>query len=201
MTTNEGGAGQAALWSGDTGRLRQQSRRALLEVLKGPYLSGRQEPQLWAALRADEREIRASLHDLFLELVVDDVDEFAFARKVRTDDTETPSALRTERLTFLDTAMLLVLRQLLLASGGGRVIVGQEEVYERLAVYRKGDDESTYLRNLNSAWGHMTNKYRVLHTAGDGRVEISPMVKFMIDDDQVRAITAVYRSLAEEGTA
>lgn len=197
MTDEATPTGRESLWSGDAGALHEQSRRALLEILKGPYLSGRQQPQLWAALRADEQAIRSRLHDLFLDLVVDDIDEFAFARKVRGSERDIPSALRTERLTFLDTAMLLVLRQLLLASGGeARVIVGQDEVYERLMVYRDGDDEATFVRNLNGAWGRMMNRFRVLHAAGEDRVEVSPMVKFMIDDEQVRAITAVYRSIA-----
>lgn len=199
MTDASSTSGRDPLWPGDTGTLHEQTGRALLEILKGPYLSGRQQPQLWAALRADEKAIRSRLHDLFLELVMDDVDEFAFARKVRSAAHDIPSALRTERLTFLDTVMLLVLRQLLLASGGeGRVIVGQDEVYERLAVYRSGDDDATYLRNLNGAWGRMMNRFRVLHSAGDDRVEISPMVKFMIDDEQVRALTSVYRTIATE---
>ena len=42
------------LWTGDTGRLHDQSRRALLRLLQGPYLSGRAQPQLWSALVADE---------------------------------------------------------------------------------------------------------------------------------------------------
>ncbi len=187
------------LWAGDTGTLHDASRRALLRLLQGPYVSGRANPQLWAALVADEKAIRSRLHDLFLDLVIDRVDEFAFTRKVRTTQTDVPQALRSERLTFVDTAMLLVLRQLLLsAAGEPRVIVGQEEVYERLSVYRDGD-ESTYLRNLNGAWTRMKNRFRVLHDVGEDRVEISPVVKFLIDEEQVGALSQVYARLAESG--
>jgi hypothetical protein len=195
-TEQEHGSPEVGLWNGDIGTLHEQSRRALLEILKGPYLSGRQRPQLWAALIADERAVRSQLHNLFLELVIDRVDEFAFARKVRTTEIDVPSALRTERLTFLDTAMLLVLRQLLLAAPGERrVIVGQDEVYARLAVYRDGD-EGAYLRNLNGAWGRMRDKFRVVHALGDNRAEISPVVKFIIDEEQVHALADVYRRVA-----
>lgn len=190
--------GGPPLFVGDTGRLHELSRRALLEVLKGPYLSGRQRPQLWAALAADERAIRSHLHDLFLELVIDPVDEFAFVRKVRSAELDVPSALRSERLNFLDTAMLLVLRQLLLASAGdARVIVGRDEVLERLDVYRDGD-ESTFQRNLNGSWGRMMNRLRVIHPVDGDRVEISPVVKFMVDEDRVRTLTDVYRRIAVE---
>lgn len=186
----------SALWSGDTGTLHEASRRVLLELLKGPYVSGAQNPGLWAALVADQATIRSRLHDLFLDLVLDEYDEFAFTRKVETHDLQVPSALRAERLTFLDTAMLLVLRQFLLtAPGEERVIVGQDEVYEQLSVYRDGD-ESTFLRNLNGSWGRMVSRLRVLHSAGEDRFQISPMVRFLIDEDRVRELTAVYRRIA-----
>ncbi|GGC43677.1 hypothetical protein GCM10010974_27550 [Brevibacterium sediminis] len=186
----------SGLWSGDTGTLGERTRRVLLELLKGPYVSGTQAPQLWAALVADESLVRSRLHDLFLDLVIDRVDEFAFTRKIVTDEIDAPAAVRSERLTFLDTAMLLVLRQLLLAAPGEkRVIVDREEVYERLAIYRTGD-ESTFQRNLNGAWSRMSNRLRVLHKAGDDRFEISPMVKFLIDEDRVRELIAVYERIA-----
>lgn len=185
-----------ALWFDDTGTLGERTRRVLLELLKGPYVSGAQSPQLWSALVADEGIVRSRLHDLFLELVIDKIDEFAFTRKVVTEEIDVPAAVRSERLTFLDTAMLLVLRQLLLAAPGERrVIVDREEVYERLAIYRTGD-ESTFQRNLNGAWNRMSNRLRVLHKAGEERFEISPMVKFLIDEDQVRELIEVYERIA-----
>ena len=186
----------SALWFGDTGTLGERTRRVLLELLKGPYVSGVQSPQLWSALIADEGLVRSRLHELFLDLVIDPVDEFAFTRKIVTDEIEAPAAVRSERLTFLDTAMLLVLRQLLLAAPGEkRVIVDREEVYERLAIYRTGD-ESTFQRNLNGSWSRMSNRLRVLHKAGEDRFEISPMVKFLIDEDRVRELIDVYERIA-----
>lgn len=187
---------ETALWRSDTGTLHDLSRRALLRLLKGPYLSGAKQTQLWSALLADERAIRSRLHDLFLDLVIDRDDELAFVRKVQTDEIDIPTPLRNESLTFIETAMLLTLRQMLLAnSSERRVIVGKEEIYEQLQVYNEGDT-ATFERNLNSAWGRMENRYRVLHSAGDDRVEISPIVKFLIDPDRVRELTNTYLTLA-----
>lgn len=198
-TPDERDEARPRLWSGDSGTLAEQSRRALLEILKGPYLSGSRRPQLWAALVADEQAIRSQLHNLFLDLVLDPVDEFAFVRKVRTNELDVPSPLRSEGLNFIDTVMLLVLRQVMLAAPGEqRVIVGQDEIYDRLDVYRSGD-QTTYTRNLNAAWGRMTNKFRVLHPAGEGRAEISPVVKFLLDHDLVVALTAEYQRIAASG--
>lgn len=194
-------APEARLWSEDLGTLAEQSRRALLEIVRGPYLSGQRRPVLWAALIADEHAIRSRLHDLFLDLVIDRVDEFAFARKVRTTEIDAPSPMRTESLNFLDTAMLLVLRQLLLASPGeSRVIVGQDEVYERLMVYRTGD-EKTFRGNLNGAWGRMANRFRVIHVVEEDRAEISPVLKFILDHDRVRALTEQFQNIAAGTTS
>lgn len=190
----------SVLWQGDTGVLGEQSRRALLELIKGPYVSGAKAPALWSALLADERVLRSRLHELFLDLVIDRVGEFAFVRNVSTGELAVPRTVRTASLTFLDTAMLLVLRQMLLAGeGDGRVIVGQEEVFDQLRVYRTADrDESDFDRRLNSSWQNMKNKLRVIHQAGtEDRAEISPVLRLIVDADQIRAIGAEYRRIAE----
>ncbi|MHA7987797.1 DUF4194 domain-containing protein [Rathayibacter sp. CAU 1779] len=192
----------ANLWGGDTGILGEASRRALVQLIKGPYLSGDRSPGLWAALLADQRAITIRLHELFLDLVIDPLAEFAFVRNASTGEFAAPSTVRTQALTFIDSAMLLVLRDLLLRrESEGRVIVGREEVFERLSVYRGVDrDESDFAKRLNSAWLKMREKLRVVHRTGraddpEDRVEISPVLRLILDADQVRAVTAEYARL------
>ncbi|HZK59559.1 MAG TPA: DUF4194 domain-containing protein [Cryobacterium sp.] len=202
--TETDAASATALWPGDTGVLGEQPRRALLELIKGPYLSGVKAPALWSALLADEAGIRSRLHELFLELVVDRAGEFAFVRNVSTAELKVPSTVRTVSLTFLDTAMLLVLRQMLLAGeGDGRVIVGQEDVFEQLRVYRTADrDEADFNKRLSSTWLKMKNSLRVIHQAGaEDRAEISPVLRLIVDAEQIQAIGAEYRRIAEGGGA
>ncbi|TFC50338.1 MULTISPECIES: DUF4194 domain-containing protein [unclassified Cryobacterium] len=202
--TETDAASATALWAGDTGVIGEQSRRALLELIKGPYLSGVKAPALWSALLADEVGIRSRLHELFLELVIDRVGEFAFVRNVSTTELKVPSTVRTAALTFLDTAMLLVLRQMLLAGeGGGRVIVGQEDVFEQLRVYRTVDrDESDFNKRLNSTWLKMKNTLRVIHQAGaEDRAEISPVLRLIVDAEQIAAISGEYKRIAASGGA
>ena len=153
---------------------------------------------------ADEIGIRSRLHELFLELVFDRVGEFAFVRNVSTTELKVPSTVRTAALTFLDTAMLLVLRQMLLAGeGDGRVIVGQEDVFEQLRVYRTVDrDESDFNKRLNSTWLKMKNTLRVIHQAGaEDRAEISPVLRLIVDADQIAAISGEYQRIAAGGEA
>lgn len=191
-------------WRGDTGILSLPSRQALVALIKGPYLSGRTKPALWSALLVDERAIRSRLHELFLDVVVDTVGEVAFVRNADVGETDAPRTVRTEALSFIETAMLLVLRELLLSrEGEGRVIVGQDEVYERLQVYRPNDhDEKLFVSRLNSSWSTMKNKLRVLHQAGSSgeeRVEISPVLRLIVDAEQVRQIEREYRRIADSG--
>ena len=109
-----------------------------------------------------------------------------------------PSALRSKPMTFLDTAMLLVLRQhLLTAAGERRVIVGKEEVFEQLSVYRQGDD-SGWAKRLNSSWTKMLNSFSVLQQIEEDRAEVSPVLKVMIGPEEARAFTELYREIAAE---
>lgn len=188
-----------ALWPTDTGALPDRTRRVLLRLMRGPYLSGAREAQLWSVLMSDQGVIRSRLADVFLELVLDPDNEFAFVRNAPAEGT--PRAVRSEPLTFLDTAMLLVLRQTLLSEEGrGRVIVGQAEVFEQLAVFRTADrDEKDFASRVSSSWHKVQNKLRVLHPLGEDRAEISPVLRLLVDADQVRAITAEYQRIAREG--
>jgi hypothetical protein len=183
------------LWPGDTGGLLERSRRALVVLVRGPYLARAQRRDLWEGLVADERAIRARLHDLFLDLVIDTEHEFAFIRPVELDGA--PEVVRTRALTFMDTVMLLAIRQRLLADEHrGRVYVSREELADELLVYRtSGRDETDYRRRVGASWTNLTN-LGLLHTSEEGRAEISPVVRFIIGPEQVAAIRDVYERIA-----
>jgi hypothetical protein len=188
---------ETALWPGDSGELAIDARRALLKLIQGPYLSSARASGPWSALLADEGRIRSRLHDLFLDLVLDRDAGFAFVRNAATGEQEAPVAVRSEQLTFIDTAMLLVLRQLLLSGEqDGRVIVGRDDVFEQLAPFRTADrDETDFAKRLNAAWLKMRNKLRVVHALSDERVEISPVLRMLVDAEQVRIIAAEYERI------
>lgn len=194
---SEESAAEARRWPGDTGTLSIDARRALLKLIQGPYLSATRAPGPWSALLADEGLIRSRLHDLFLDLVLDREAGFAFVRNADTGEQDAPVAVRSEQLTFIDTAMLLVLRQMLLSGeNDGRVIVGRDDVFEQLAPFRTADrDETDFSKRLNASWLKMRNKLRVVHALADERVEISPVLRMLVDADQVRTIAAEYERI------
>lgn len=190
-----------ALWDGDTGTLREASRRALVQLLRGPYLSARRHGQLWNALLADENEIRSRLAELFLDLVVDTEAELAFVRNAEPDTLDAPSVVRSAPMTFLDTALLLHLRQHLLQGGGGdRVIVGADELLDQLQVYRSRDDAdpAMFAKRVNASWTKL-EKYGILaRTSTEGRFEISPVLRLVFGAEEIAAVQAEFARIASE---
>ena len=81
------------LYLGDTGRLPQDARRALCQLLIGPSIDQQRHAKLWPALLRNEAAIRTSLSDLFLELVLDRESGVAFTRQADTEDIDAPVLL------------------------------------------------------------------------------------------------------------
>ncbi|MCG2622535.1 DUF4194 domain-containing protein [Arthrobacter sp. I2-34] len=189
-----------ALWDGDPGALREPSRRTLVQLLRGPYLSAASHSNLWTALLADEESIRSRLADLFLELVMDEAAQVAFVRNISAE-AETPKVLRTATLTFLDTALLLHLRQQLLhEAGGGKTIVGADEVADQLQVYRGKDnaDPAGFAKRVNSSWQKMVKYGLLAATSTEGRYEVSPVLRLVFGPEEIAAVQQEYRRLAAE---
>ena len=150
-----GCANPGALWDGDPGSLPRGTRRTLVRLLQGPYLTAELHPELWNSLLADEAAIRRRLGDLFLELVLDREAGLAFTRNAHDPTGESPSVMRTLPLTLVDTVLLLHLRTLLLrtTTPGERVFVDRGEIDDHLAVYRPhvSTDHSGFMRRVSSS--------------------------------------------------
>jgi hypothetical protein len=196
----EGTLSDVALWEGDTGTLREPSRRVLVQLLRGPYLSASRHGNLWTALLSDEDAVRSSLADLFLDLVTDHAAQVAFVRNTSAD-VDAPKVMRTATLTFLDTALLLHLRKTLLQEGGGRkTIVGADEVADQLQVYRGKDnaDIAGFSKRINSSWQKMVKYGLLAATSTEGRFEVSPVLRLVFGAEEIAAVQAEYRRLAAE---
>nr|WP_271212321.1 DUF4194 domain-containing protein [Rhodococcus wratislaviensis]GLK38755.1 hypothetical protein GCM10017611_56250 [Rhodococcus wratislaviensis] len=190
-------------YPGDTGELDLETRRAFVQLLKGPLVTAAKHPEVWRAVIRDERLLRSRLADVFLDLVIDDENELAFTRPAETGNANTPTVLRTERLTFMDTVMLLALRQRLLrAQAGERVMVDLDELREQLELYRTaGDtDPAGYAKRINASWKKL-DKYSLLtKTSTDDRMEISPVLRQLFDAEQVALVEVEFRRILEEDT-
>ncbi|MBH0119474.1 DUF4194 domain-containing protein [Rhodococcus sp. NPDC003382] len=188
------------LYPGDTGELGLETRRALVQLLKGPLVTAEKHPEIWRTIIRDERVLRSRLADVFLDLVVDENDLLAFTRPADTGDHKTPTVLRTERLTFMDTAMVLALRhRLLRAQPGERVIVDFDEVTAQLEMYRgaTSTDPAGFRRRVHSSWEKLKKYSLLASTSTEGRMEVSPVLRQLFDADQVAAVEAEFRRIVE----
>jgi len=189
----------AGLFPGDTGSLPFEARRVLCQLLAGPSLDSERHAVLWPALLREERGIRARLCELFLELVLDRELQVAFVRQADTGELETPTLLRSSPLTFIDSVLLLSLRQRLAEaeSHGQRAVVEVDELHAQLGVYEptQGTDRAGFTKKLNAAIEKM-KKNNVLQPirGSEGRHEVSPTLKLLFSAEDVQALGVVYRS-------
>jgi hypothetical protein len=167
------------LWSGDTGSLSLDSRRTLVQLLKGPLMRKAKHPEFWSALITDTEALRSRLADVFLDLIIDEDAGIAFTRLVTPDnDLKFPAVLRADRLKHVDTLISLHLRnELGLNAPGERVIIDIEDLREQVRSYQRtaDRDEAAYTKRFNAAITRIRNTYNLLdETETAGRYEVSP---------------------------
>jgi hypothetical protein len=198
QSTPDSGAG---LFAGDTGELPLDTRRVLAQLLAGPSLDGRRHAKLWPALIRDEAAIRSRLSELFLELVLDPDLQVAFTRRAEVGDLEAPVLLRVAHLTFLESVLLLFLRQRLLDADarGERAVVSAEEMAEHVAVYERAvnTDRSGFQRRVQTSIEKI-KKHSILQKirGAEDRFEISPTLKLLFSAEVLASLSGVYRRMA-----
>lgn len=195
---NEGGENEG-LWPGDKGLLELNSRRALLQLVRGPMISVDNSKDLWQALLNDRLAIASRLADLFLVLVIKEEDGIAFVQNAPTSDPRVPKTVRAQPLTLIDTILVLMLRRELVGSGG-RVIIGREETYATLANYRPLSqlDEAAYRRRLDNSWNKLVNNGMLMGTDIAERFEISPVLKLVFSAEDAEAVSAAFDELLRD---
>lgn len=185
------------LYAGDTGTLPMDTRLALCKLLSGPYLEV--DSPHWPALLRDEATIRARLSDLFLELVIDRERKVAFSRQADTGDLETPTLQRTSTLSFLDSVMVLNLRQRLVDADGldQRAVVEQDALFEDMEVFASTGDAVATRKRIGASIEKLKKANLLQPIRGtEGRYEIAPILRLLFTADDVQALSARYRALA-----
>jgi hypothetical protein len=195
------------LFAGDVGQLPYDTRRVLVRLLLGPTLDALRHSKLWPVLLRDESVIRTRLHELFLDLVVDRAQQVAYIRQVESgSDLEVPVLLRRLPLTFIDSALLLFLRQRLsLADAHGeRAVVSAQEMIEHLANYERGGntDAAKFSRQVNNAIERAKEHSLLSKLRGtDDRFEVSPTLKLVFSAEMINALIPLYAQIAPSARA
>lgn len=189
-----------ALYQGDSGELSLDARRVLVQLLAGPSLDGKRHSKLWPNLIRDEAAIRSRLSELFLQLVIDRDLQVAFTRQAETGDLEVPRLLRRANLTFLDSILLLHLRQRLTQAEahGDRAVVSTDEIIEFLGVYEQaGNTDRALFEKRIHASIEKIKKHSILRKirSSEDRFEISPTLKLLFSAEEIQALTRIYHDM------
>lgn len=197
---------EVSTFRGDTGGLPIDTRRVLVQLLLGPSVDARRQSKLWPILLRDEAVIRSRMHDLFLEVVIDHEQRVAFTRQVVSEDLDVPILLRKASLTFLETVLLLFLRQRLTHADaqGERAVVSLEEMKEHLSVFeREGNpDHAKFERQIVNAVDKAKKLSLLQLVRGSGeRYEVSPTLKLLFSAEEIQELTRTYAALASTDPA
>jgi hypothetical protein len=192
---------EQALYQGDSGELSLDARRVLVQLLAGPSLDGQRHSKLWPILIRDEAAIRSRLSELFLQLVIDRDQQVAFTRQAETGDLDVPRLLRRANLTFIDSILLLHLRQRLTQAEahGDRAVVSTDEIVEFLGVYQQAanTDRAGFEKRILASIEKI-KKHSILRKirSSEDRFEISPTLKLLFSAEEIQALTRVYRDMS-----
>lgn len=190
------------LFLGDSGVLPLDTRRALVQLLAGPSLDGRRHAKLWPVLLRDELAVRRQLAELFLELVIDHDMQVAFTRQADTGDLEVPLLLRRAQLTFIDSILVLYLRQRLTQADtqNERAVLSLDEIIENVNLYERSasTDRAGFGKRV-SASVEKLKKHSILQKIrnSDDRFEISPTLKLLFSAEEIQALTGLYQKMAD----
>lgn len=188
-------------FAGDRGQLTLDTRRILVQLLLGPSVDAKRQSKLWPILLRDEAILRSRLHDLFLDLVIDYDQQVAFTRQVVAEDTSAPILLRKANLTFLESALLLFLRQRLTQADaqGERAVVSHQEMLEHLSVFErdKNADRAKFERQTVTAVDKAKKLSLIRQLSStDKRFEVAPTLKLLFPAEEIQALTRIYEGLA-----
>jgi hypothetical protein len=195
-----------SLFEGDTGSLPLDARRALCQLLSGPSVDSGRHSQLWPATLRYETQLRSRLNDLFLELVIDRDAGVAFTRQADTGELETPVLLRSSPLSFIDSVLLLYLRQQLAEADaqGHRAVVEENVLVDALSVYEKNlsTDRAGFNKRVAASIAKMKENHVLEKLRGsEDRYEVSPALKLLFSAEDVQSLAQIYRQLREDENA
>ena len=187
----------ATVIPGDKGTLPVEARRVLVQLLRGPSVDVRRHAKLWPILLRDEDVITSRLHDIFLELVIDRDQGVAFTRQMVFEQLDIPILLRKAPLTFIESVLVLYLRQRLTQADaqGDRAVVSTPEMLEHLSVFERqpNPDHAKFEKQSLNAIEKMKT-LSLLHKlpGADERYEVSPTLKLLFSAEDIQALTKVY---------
>ncbi|MEI4271957.1 DUF4194 domain-containing protein [Klenkia sp. LSe6-5] len=152
-------------------------------------------PQVWRHLQGAAPQVRERVADLGLDLVLDDVEGYAFLRaqpdqqlaELRAGRPALPRLVRRHALTYPVSLLLALLRKRLAefdaSSGEARLVLTREQVVDLVAVFLAGSgQEARVVQQVDSALGKVVDLGFVRKLPGaDAGYEVRRILKAFVD--------------------
>lgn len=188
------------LYPGDRGELPAETRRVLVNLLRGPTLEGSRHALLWPVLLRDEAIIRSRLHDMFLNLVLDKEQQVAFTQQADVAELDAPVLLRKHTLSLRESALVLHLRAELATADAQseRCVVEREHLLAHLQAYMPSaeTDAVRFDKQSDAAIEKLVRLNFLQKLKGsEFRLEVSPALRVLFGAEEIEALTATYTAL------
>ncbi len=189
------------LFEGDAGVLNFDQRQLLVTLLRGPYLLRADKKHLWETLVLSREAIESMLNNLFLTLVCDEELGIAFCRQADTGELDAPQLLREFHLTYLDSVLLLEMRQRLIEAKekGERGFIAADSVEEILKTFDASSrsNERIFKQHVNAVLTRLQER-KLLRRAGQSQMyEISPVLELIFNAEEISALKNAYEAKAQ----
>lgn len=190
---------ELTLFEGDNGTLTFAQRRCLVHLLADFTITAAADPADWATLLRDRALITSRLHDLFLDLHVDEVSGVAFKVQVRTEaSAKARVLLKDGSYTREETVLMVHLRQKHLAeksSGAEHVVVYRDECLEQIALYRpEGATNVAGDRDRADRAVKTAERLGILQRTNDPeRFIVTSVIEALLPLDQLRSLLEWFR--------
>ncbi|WP_439691498.1 DUF4194 domain-containing protein [Curtobacterium sp. SP.BCo] len=190
-----------ALFEGDEGRLDDRQRRALVALLRNPYVSARTHADEWRAVLDAEHQLRSRLNDVFLELHVDRDREVAWKRQARSESQRRgfPTLLRDVPYTREETIVLVYLRMRLRADtrpGPDQVVVDRAEILGHVAGFRPATatDRTRDEGRVAKAIERLVTARILIKTTDPDRFRVASVVEVLLPLERLLELDAWLRT-------
>jgi hypothetical protein len=193
---DDGEAGIAPRFDGDTSQMPPEACWALQHLVTRPHLS-KDNGAHWAVIVAFEDLLRSRLNELGLLLIVDHDRGYAYTKQSEDPHPRSRRLLRAKTLNLAASALLLFLYQQYMGSSDHPVVT-HSEMIDHMSLYRSsGDtDEAGFVAKIETAIGTLTEVALLRRLEEGDRYLIHGVVASLLDSVQLEALRERYMAVA-----
>lgn len=198
---DDDGPAEVGLWDGDQGTLDARMRDALVLLLKNEYISpgvSASYDAAWRAITHNPDRIRSALNNVYLDLVIDEINEVAYKKQVDTNEVATRTLLHDNPYNREETLLLVLVRERYradTAAGEDRVYVDATDMYAYVERYRPSHatDVAGDRRKVDNAIASL-KRSKLIRDAGGDRFEVHRAIQTLLTTEKLQALADALRT-------